>query len=71
MRAVAGVEDRIIFENGDSGLDGVEGMAARFQDAPSGMQCPEATGLASINGFVGDVPRTAVDDKRWSHGSRE
>ena len=35
MRAVAGVEDRIVFEDDDGGFDGIEGVAAGFENSSS------------------------------------
>src|SRR5581483_8235998 len=36
MRAIAGVEDRILFEDDDGGFDGVESGAARGENGPTG-----------------------------------
>jgi len=43
MRAIAGIEDRIVFKDDHCGLNGVERRATRFQDAPAGGQCAFAT----------------------------
>ena len=37
MRAIAGVEDGIVFKNDDGGFDGVEGVATSGEDPPAGL----------------------------------
>ena len=64
MRAIAGVENRIVFEHSDGGFDGVEGVAAVGENGVAGVKRAKATGLAGFDGVVGDVPGTAVDDER-------
>lgn len=71
MRAIASVENGIVFENHDGDLDSVESMAAGFEDTPSGVKSAETACFAGINGIVGDIPGAAVNDERWSHGFRE
>ena len=73
MRAVAGVEGGIVFEDGDRGLDGVEGVAAAGKNAPAGLKRAKAAGLAGVDGLVGDIPGTAVNDERgpWHVGINE
>ena len=68
MRAVASVEDGIVFEDSDGGFDGVEGVAAVGENGPAGMKRAKATGIAGFDGVVGNVPGSAVDDERGSHG---
>ena len=70
VRAVTGVENRIVFENHDGGFDGIERVSAVFEDAPAGMKSPQTTGVACVNGFVGNIPGPAVDNERGSHGFR-
>ena len=70
VRAVAGVENRIVFENHDGGLDRVKRVPAVFEDAPAGIKGPQATCVTCINSFVGNIPGSAVDDERGSHGYR-
>jgi hypothetical protein len=67
MRAVAGVEDRIVFEYGDGGFDGVKCQAPACEHGPAGAKSPQAAGFAGFDGVVGDVPGTAVDDESGSH----
>jgi len=67
MRAVTGVEHGIVFEDDDSGFHGVEPGAAAGEDRPAGVESALAAGLASFDGVVGDVPRTAVNDEGGSH----
>jgi len=72
VRAVASVEDGVVLEDGDSDLDGVEGVAAVGEDAPTGLEGAEAAGLAGFDGVIGDVPGTAVDDEGWAwHWGRD
>ena len=70
VRAVAGVENRIVFENHDGGLDSVKRVAAVFEDTPAGMESAQTTCFACINRFVGNVPGSAMHDERGSHGFR-
>ena len=65
--AVAGVEDRIVFEDDNGGLDGVESGAAGREDGPAGGQGALAAGLAGVDSFVGDVPCAAVNDQLRFH----
>jgi hypothetical protein len=69
--AEAGVEDGIIFEDGDGGFDGVEGVAAIGENGPAGVNGAETARLAGVDGVVGDVPGTTVDDERGSHAKRK
>jgi len=71
VRTIAGVEDGIVFENDDGSFDGVEGVPAVCQDGPSGVKRAKTAGLRSVDGVVGDVPGTAMDDERGSHEGRK
>ena len=70
VRAVAGVEDGIVFEDGDGGFDGVEGVAAVEENVVASMKSAKATGLAGFDGVVGDVPGAAVNDEGREHGGK-
>jgi hypothetical protein len=67
VRAVAGVEDGIVFEHHNGGFDGVERRAASRKDGPARRKSAMAAGFASVNGFVRNVPRAAVNNQRWFH----
>jgi hypothetical protein len=67
VRAVAGVEDRIVFEDHDGGFDGIESRAPAGEDGPAGSKRALAAGFARIYGFIGNVPRAAVNNERWFH----
>jgi hypothetical protein len=67
MRAVACVEDRIVFEDSDGGFDSVESVAAIEEDVVTGVESAEAAGFAGFDGVVGNVPGTAVNDERRAH----
>ena len=70
MRAVARVEDRIVFEDRDGGFDGVEGVATIRQHRPAGTKSAETAGIAGVNRFIGNVPGTPVNNERRLHGAR-
>jgi len=70
MRAVAGIEDGIVFEDHDGGFDGVEGVATARENGPTGEERAKAAGFTGVDGVVGNVPGTTVDDKRRSHERR-
>jgi hypothetical protein len=67
MRAIAGVEDGIVFKNDDGGFNGVEGVAASGEDVPADLQGAAAPSLAGFDGVIGNVPGATVDDERWKH----
>ena len=68
MGAEASVEDGVIFENDDGGFDGVEGVTATGKNIPSGVKRAKAAGFAGVNGIVGNVPGTTMNNERRSHG---
>src|SRR6266478_3774325 len=67
MRAVAGVENGVVFEDHDGGFDGVQGGAAARENGPTRGESAVAAGFASFYGLVGDVPRAAMHYQRWFH----
>src|SRR2546421_554775 len=67
LRAVTDIEDGIVFEVHDGGFDSVEGGAGARKNGPAGSKSAVAAGLASVHGFVRNVPRAAVNDERWFH----
>jgi hypothetical protein len=70
MGAIAGVEDRIVFEDGNRGFDGVECVAAVAEDGIAGLERAKAAGFAGFNGGVRDVPGAAVYDERRPHAGK-
>ncbi len=70
MRTVAGVKDRIVLKNDDSGFDGVEGVAASGEDRPAGLKCAAAPCLAGFDGVIGNVPSTTMNNQRRKHKQR-
>jgi hypothetical protein len=71
MGAVAGVEDRIVFEHDDRGFYCIEGVTSGGQNFPTGLQSAPAAGLACCNGFIWNIPSTTVNDQRSRHRERE
>src|SRR5260370_42602209 len=67
MRAVARIENGIVFKHYDGGFDGVESVAAAREDGPARGKRALASGFASIDGFVRNVPRAAVNDQSRFH----
>jgi hypothetical protein len=68
VRAVASIEGGIVFEDGERSFDGVESVAAVGENGPSRMKSAETASLADFDGFVRDIPGTAMNDERRSHG---
>ncbi len=62
MRAEAGVEDRSVFEYDDGGFDGVERGAVRRENFPACNESVETALFAGVDGFIGNIPCTAVND---------
>ena len=62
MRAEAGVEDRCVFEYDDRGFDGVKRGAAVGEDFPAFGERFETASFAGVDGFIGNVPRAAMND---------
>jgi len=67
MRPIPRVKNGIVLENHDGGFDGVQGGTAVGEESPAGTQCALAAGLASVYGFVRNVPRAAMNDQGWFH----
>ena len=67
MRAEAGVENGLVFKDNDGGFDGVERGAAASKNGPAGFESAAAAGIACFDGFVGNIPCAAMDDKRRFH----
>lgn len=67
MRTVAGIEDRIIFEDGDGRFNRIERVATVGKDGPAGVESSKATGFAWFDGVVGNVPGSAVENERRAH----
>jgi len=64
MRADSRIKCRIVFENDDRRFDRIERRAALRQNRPARFERAPATVTAILNRNVGDIPRTAVNDKR-------
>ena len=62
VRTDAGIECGVVLQHHDGRFDGVERGAAALEDFPSGFECAAAPIAAVLNGFVGDVPGTTVDN---------
>jgi hypothetical protein len=65
--ATAGVEDVVIFHDGDGGLDGVDGGAAAMERGPAGGERIADAALMGFDGVVGDGPGAAVDEEGGLH----
>jgi hypothetical protein len=61
--AAAGVEGGVVFKDGDSGFDGVEGGAAKGKDFITGFESFADTLPMGCGGFGRDGPGTAVDEE--------
>ena len=62
MRAEAGVENRSVFEYDDGGFDGVERGATGRENFPAFGESFETALFAGVDGFVGNVPRAAMNN---------
>jgi hypothetical protein len=71
MGAEAGVKDWIVLENDDGSFDGVERVAAVFENSPAGLESAEAAGFTGFNSVIGNVPGAAVNYKRRVHRKAE
>src|ERR1700749_2877310 len=70
MRPEASVENGIVLQYNDSGFDRVKRASAAHQDGPSCGQSALASRLACFDGFVGNVPRTAMNNQGGFHRLR-
>ena len=62
VRAVAGVEHRIIFQDHDGSFDSIESGSTRFENAPASGQRSLAARFAGGNRGIGNIPGAAVND---------
>ena len=67
VRAVTGVEDRVVFEDDDGGFDGVQSRAPARKDGPPGTEGAMAAGFAGVHGVVRNVPCAAVNNEGRFH----
>jgi hypothetical protein len=67
VRAVTGVEDGVVFKDDDSGFDSVQSGAAARKYGPAGSEGAMAAGFASVDGFVRNVPRAAMNNEGRLH----
>ena len=66
--AAASVEGGIVFEDGDSGLDGVDGGAAEGEDGVASFKGGADAGFVGGRGVGGDGPGAAVNKESWIVG---
>jgi len=71
MRAEAGIEDGIVFEDDDGGFDGVERVATGFQNIPASLKSAKAAGFTNVDGIIGDVPGAAMNNEGRLHRGEE
>ncbi len=64
--AMAGIEGRVIFEDGDGSFDRVEGRSAAREDGIAGFQRVADTGLVGGSGVGGDGPCATVYEQSRS-----
>ena len=64
--AMAGIEGRVIFEDGDGSFDRIEGRSAAREDGIAGFQRDADTGLVGGSGVSGDGPCAPVDEQSRS-----
>ena len=70
MRADAGVEGGVVFENYDGGFDGIDSRAACCENFPACFQGAANAVTAIFDGFIGDIPGAAVNDEGGFHVAR-
>lgn len=63
MGTRSGVEDDVVFEDGDGGFDGVKRRTIFCEDVTAGVESAFDTGAAIGNGGIGNVPSAAVNDE--------
>jgi len=63
MRTESGVEDRIVLQHDDGGFDRIKRGAAAGENGPSRGESAVTAGFAGLDGFVGNIPRTAMNDQ--------
>jgi hypothetical protein len=61
--AASGVEGGVIFEDGDSGLDGVDGRSAAREDGVARFEGAADAGLVGLGCVGGDGPCAAVNEE--------
>jgi len=66
--AAAGVEGGIVFEDGDGGLDGIDGCAAAGEDLMADSESVTDSGLVRFGCVGGDGPSSAMDEQSWVVG---
>ena len=68
VRTEAGVEDGIVFQDDDRGLDGIESRTAFGKHGPTGAQSALTTAMAGDDSVIGNIPGAAVNNERGLHG---
>jgi hypothetical protein len=66
--ATTGIEGGVIFENGDGGLDSIDGRATMGKDSPTGFERGTDTGLMSLSGIGWDGPSASMDEQNRGTG---
>jgi hypothetical protein len=61
--AKAGIENGFVFQDKNGGFDSVESRAAARQDGPASVESGVAPGFASVDSFVWDIPRAAMNNE--------
>jgi hypothetical protein len=67
MRTEAGVEDGIVFQDDDRGLDGIESSAAFRKHCPTGAQSTLTAGITGADSVIGNIPGAAMNNERGLH----
>lgn len=67
MRAEASIENGLVFENENGGLDRIQGRPASRKDGPAGFKSAVATRIASVHGFIRNIPRAAMHNQGGFH----
>ena len=70
MRAIAGVERGVVFEEGDGGFDSVGSGPAGSEDAPAFFESAGDASATVFDGFSGNVPGATMNDERRSQRER-
>ena len=70
MGTEAGVEDGIVFQDDDGGLDGIESGATFREHGPTGAQGILTANIARDDSVIWNIPGAAVNNERGLHGKK-